>query len=292
MTTVTTNPDLHSKYKKVFSARRRQEIIAVVWRILLGLLFLSPVLVGLVFSFEPDAAISTLPPVSKLIEDASLNNYNWVLTNIPIIQYSLNSLIVCAIVITAQLIVASLSAYAFSFFEFRGKGFFFSIILIAMMIPGQVTTLANFLMVQKLNLLNTHIGLALPYLISGAAVFMMRQYYMTIPRDLKSAADIDGCGDLRFLFKIILPNSVPTLISLGIYLFVDTYNQYFWPMLVAQKTEMFTAQIGMNMLVSADERQYGIILAGAMLSLLIPVVAFIIGQDYMIKGMADGAIKE
>ena len=81
MTTVTTNPDLHNKYKKIFSTRKRQEIIAVVWRILLGLLFLSPVLVGLVFSFEPDAAISTLPPVSKLIEDASLNNYNWVLTN-------------------------------------------------------------------------------------------------------------------------------------------------------------------------------------------------------------------
>lgn len=291
MTTIA-KKDMHKDHEKVFSARKKKEIFSGIWRIVLGIVFLSPLIIGLVFSFEPDAAISTLPPVSQLIADASLNNYNWVLNNIPIIQYSLNSLVVCAIVIGAQLIVASLSAYALSFFTFRGKGFFFSLILIAMMIPGQVTTLANFLMVQKFNLLNTHIGLALPYLISGAAVFMMRQYYMTIPRDLKCAADIDGCGDIRFLFKIILPNSVPTLISLGIYLFVDTYNQYFWPMLVAQKQHMFTAQIGMNMLVAADEKQYGIILAGAMLSLLIPVVAFIIGQDYMVKGMADGAIKE
>ena len=146
-------------------------------------------------------------------------------------------------------------------------------------------------MVQKFRLLNTYIGLALPYLICGAAVFMMRQYYMTIPKDLKGAADIDGCSDMGFLFRIILPNSVPTLISLGIYLFVDTYNQYFWPLLVAQRQEMFTAQIGMNMLINSETTAYTKILAGAILCLLIPMVTFIIGQDYMVKGMADGAIK-
>lgn len=271
---------------------RRRKAFALTWRLLLGILFLSPLIVGLVFSFEPDSGLVTLPPLPKLIEDLTVTNYEWIFANVPILRYSLNSLAVCAIVIGAQLVVASLSAYAFSFFEFRGKRFFFTVILIAMMIPGQVTTIANFLFAQKINLVNTHIGLAMPYLISGAAVFMLRQYYMTIPRELKSAADIDGCSDMRFLFQIIIPNSVPTLISLGIYLFVDTYNQYLWPMLVAQKQNMFTAQIGMNMLVTADERQYGRILAGAMVSLMIPMVAFIIGQDYMIKGMADGALKE
>lgn len=271
---------------------RRRKAFALTWRLLLGILFLSPLIVGLVFSFEPDSGLVTLPPLPKLIEDLTVTNYEWIFANVPILRYSLNSLAVCAIVIGAQLVVASLSAYAFSFFEFRGKKFFFTVILIAMMIPGQVTTIANFLFAQKINLVNTHIGLAMPYLISGAAVFMLRQYYMTIPRELKSAADIDGCSDMRFLFQIIIPNSVPTLISLGIYLFVDTYNQYLWPMLVAQKQNMFTAQIGMNMLVTADERQYGRILAGAMVSLMIPMVAFIIGQDYMIKGMADGALKE
>lgn len=266
-------------------------------RLLIGILFISPLIIGVVFSFQPNANISILPPVNVLVKDATVENYLGILDtsrvgSVDIIRYSINSLVVCAIVITAQLIVASFSAYSFSFFEYKGKKFFFTLILIAMMIPGQVTTLANFLMVQKLGLMNTHIGLALPYLICGAAVFMMRQYYMTIPKDLKGAADIDGCSDIGFLFRIIMPNSVPTLISLGIYLFVDTYNQYFWPLLVAQKQEMFTAQVGMKMLVDSENTNYPRILAGAMLCLMIPMVTFIIGQDYMIKGMADGAIKE
>ena len=189
-------------------------------------------------------------------------------------------------------IASAMAAYGFEKKPVPGKEALFQGYLATMMIPGQVTTLSNFLMVQKLKLLNTHIGLALPYLICGAAVFMMRQYYMTIPKDLKGAADIDGCSDMGFLFRIILPNSVPTLISLGIYLFVDTYNQYFWPLLVVQRQEMFTVQIGMNMLIDSETTAYTKILAGAILALLLPMVTFIIGQDYMIKGMADGAIKE
>ncbi len=289
--------DAIAQAKRQASIKKGKQVTGFVIRLILGIVFISPLLVGFIFSFQPEANISILPPLGTLFKDATLWNYQRILDrtlpgSIDIVRFSLNSLIVCAIVICAQLLVASLTAYSLTFFQYKGKGFFFSIILIAMMIPGQVTTLSNFLMVQKLKLLNTHIGLALPYLICGAAVFMMRQYYMTIPKDLKGAADIDGCSDMGFLFRIILPNSVPTLISLGIYLFVDTYNQYFWPLLVVQRQEMFTVQIGMNMLIDSETTAYTKILAGAILALLLPMVTFIIGQDYMIKGMADGAIKE
>lgn len=273
------------------SRRKMMRTMGFVFRLLLGLLFLSPIVIALIFSFVPNELLVTMPTFQDVFSNFTLENYQWIFGNIAIIRYIMNTLIVCGIVIVFQVVIASLGAYTFAFFDFPGKALFFNIILVGMMIPGQVTTVANFLTSQKLGLLNTHMGLAMPYLISGAAVFMMRQYYLTIPKDLRDAAEIDGCGDVQFLFRIAMPLSKPSMASVAIYLFVDTYNQYLWPMLVAQKSHMFTTQIGLSMLVAADQVQYGRLLAGAIISIIIPVIVFIFGQNYLIKGMADGAVK-
>lgn len=261
-------------------------------RLFLGIFFVSPVLVALILSFAPNELLDNLAVGFKtILSNLTLENYIWVFENVPILRYTFNSLVMCAVVIVVQVVVASLSAYALSFFEFKGKKLVFNLVLVAMMIPGQVVTIANFLMVQDLGLLNSHIGLCLPYLIGGTAVFMMRQYYLTLPRELKEASEIDGCSDMRFLFSVAVPLSVPTIAALAIYLFIDVYNMYLWPMLVGQKEAFFTVQIGMSTLVSADQTQYGRILAGAMISILIPVASFLIGQDYLIKGMTAGSVK-
>ena len=260
-------------------------------RIVLGICFISPILMAVVFSFLPDEMLNGLPQIDKIVESLTLENYMWIFQHIPILRYVTNSLVMCVIIIVAQVIIASLSAYAFSFFHFKGKDFLFNLILIAMMIPGQVVTICNFLTVKNAHLLNTYIGLCLPYFIGGTAVFMMRQYYLTIPKELKEASMIDGCSDLRFLFQIIVPLSVPTIAALAIYLFIDVYNMYLWPLLVGQDQDMFTIQIGMSMLVGGDYIQYGRVLAGAVISILIPVITFFIGQDYLIKGMTSGAVK-
>lgn len=271
--------------------KKRAYNIGFFFRILLGICFIAPLLIGFSFSFLPNDLLDSLPSVTDFLYHFTFENYVWVFQNIPILRFISNSLIMCLIVIIAQVIISSLAAYAFSFFKFRGKDLLFNLILIAMMIPGQVTTIANFLLVQEAGLLNTYIGLCIPYMIGGTAIFMMRQYYLTIPKELKEASMIDGCGDMRFLFQIAVPLAVPTIAALAIYLFIDVYNMYFWPMLVGQKQSMQTIQIGMSMLVDAESTQYGRILAGAMVSIFIPVITFFIGQDYLIKGMTSGAVK-
>lgn len=270
---------------------RKREYFNFIIRLLIGICFISPLIIGCLFSFVPNEYLDGLPSFNNILNNLTFENYQWIFRNIPVLRYISNSLVMCAIIITAQIVFSSLAAYAFALLKFPGKDFFFNLVLIAMMIPGQVTTIANFLNIQNMGMVNTYAGLCLPYLIGGTAIFMMRQYYLTIPRELKEASLIDGCSDMRFLIQIAVPLSTPTIAALAIYLFIDVYNMYFWPMLVAQKQHMQTVQIGMAMLVDADATQYGRILAGAMVSIFIPLIAFLIGQDYLIKGMTAGSVK-
>lgn len=264
---------------------------AFVFKVLVGLLFISPLLIGLVFSFLPNSLLNNVPTFSQVVSNLTAENYRWVIERIPIFRYLLNSFIVCAVIIVVQVCFSCCAGYALAVFDFPGKKLIFSLILVSMMIPAEVTVIANFLQVQKWGMVNTYAGLSITSLISGTSIFMMRQYFMQLPKEIKEASLVDGCGDFRFLVKIAVPMAVPIIASLTIYLFISAYNMYFWPMLIAQKTEMQTIQIGMSMLVGTENQEYGSILAGAMLSIVVPIVAFVFGQDYIIKGMTEGAVK-
>ncbi len=272
--------------------KRKWKERAGFWlKFLLGLFFISPLLIGFVFSFVPSEYLNNLPALQTILDNLTLDNYRFILDYIPIFRFLSNSFIVCAIIILVQVLLSSFAAYAFSFFKFRGSKVLFQLILVAMMIPAEVTVIANYLTIQNWNLINTYIGLCATSLLGGTSIFMMRQSYMQIPKELKEASLVDGCGDMRFLFKIAMPLTIPTIASLAIFLFISAYNMYFWPMLIAQNTDMQTIQIGMAMLVGTENVEYGHVLAGAMISIVIPIAAFIIGQDYLIKGMTSGAVK-
>lgn len=211
--------------------------------------------------------------------------------SIPIGKYLLNTLIQCAIVIVCQVILCSFAAYALVFFDFRLKKALFAMILATMMIPGDVVIITNYIQIQHWHLTDTHIGMALPYLVGGMGIFLLRQFYLTLPRELKEAADIDGCSNMGFFFRIALPLSVPSLASLAIYEFIHIYNRYFWPLLVTNRDQMRTVQIGMAMLQEGESGKTTHILAGAALCIVPAVIVFIIGQKYLVKGMTSGAVK-
>lgn len=259
-------------------------------KVLIGLLFISPMIIGLLFSFQSDAELGSAP-LRLISENPTIENYIEVFRKVPLLHYLKNTAVVCVVAICAQIVFSSLAAYAFVYFDFPLKKQLWTLILMTMMVPGEVVVITNYVTAQNLHLINTYAGLFITSMISGTAIFMMRQYYMQLPKDFKEAAVLDGCSDVGFLFRVATPLSIPTISALAVYLFVHIYNAYFWPLLVTNKDTMRTIQIGISFLVTGDIISYGQILAGAMVAILPSVIAYVFGQDYIIKGMTAGGIK-
>lgn len=270
--------------------KRVKSTLFFIFKLALGLIFVAPIIVCVLFSLQPEGDIGTLTP-KLFTAHPTLENYATVMNTMPIFKYLKNSLVVCMATIVLQVFLVSFAAYAFSFFQFKGKNLLFTLVLVAMMIPPDIVVITNYVTIQKLHLTDTYLGLMFPSLISGMGIFLMRQYFLTVPKDLMDAAVIDGCGKFRFLFQILLPMSLPTIASLSLYTFIIEYNHYFWPLLVTNTDAMRTIQIGISMLVRSDWLEYGPMLAGAAAAIIPPILIFIFGQDYIVKGMTDGAVK-
>ena len=270
--------------------RKAKRCTAFCIKLLLGLLFISPLIICFLFSLQPNEEVGAAP-LHLFTSNPTLDNYLYVLKNVPVLRYLFNTLCMCVVCILSQILLASLAAYGFVFFKFPGKNLLFTLILTSMMIPGDVVILTNYTTVQGMGLVDTLAGLVITSLTTGTSIFMMRQYYMTLPNDLKEAATLDGCSDMGFLLRIAMPLSIPTCAALGIYSFIHVYNAYFWPLLVTTTSEMRTVQIGMADLITGDSINYGNVLAGAVLCMVPTVIAFIFGQDHIVKGMTAGAVK-
>ena len=270
--------------------KKTADALSFAAKSVIGILFISPLLVGLCFSFQTDQELMSYP-LHLISTSPTLQSYIEVLQQVPLLHYLKNSAIMCFICIIAQVVISCLAAYGFVFFDFPFKKQLFTLVLVTTMIPGEVVVITNYITIQQMNLIDSYAGLVLPSLISGTAIFLMRQYFMTLPKDYKEAATLDGCGDMGFLFHIAVPLSIPTISSLAVYLFVQIYNQFFWPLLVTNADEMRTIQIGISFLVAADVINYGHILAGAVIAIIPSGLIYIFGQDYIIKGMTAGGLK-
>ena len=234
--------------------------------------------------------ISQYPP--KLIPSKiTFDNFKEALNSVSLLRFIINSFVVSILVTIGQVITASLASYAFAFYDFKGKNLLFLMVLSTMMIPTETTIISNFLTVSGWGWTDSLKVLIVPFLTSAMGVFLIRQFYLTLPKELKEAAKIDGCGNLKFLLKILIPISKPAIASLSIYTFINTWNQYLWPLLTINNGNNRTVQIGISMLQFAEGSNYGVVLAGAVLILIPSILIFIIGQKSLVKGMTAGSVK-
>ncbi|MCQ2412613.1 MAG: carbohydrate ABC transporter permease [Sphaerochaetaceae bacterium] len=271
---------------------RQKENIGFVIRLIIALIFISPLFICLVFSFVPDEKLFAVPTIKTIVSNLTGRNYIEILKEMPVFMYVKTSLVLAIIVIVMQLTISSLAAYAFAYMKFRFKNFWFTLILVAMMVPGQVVTITNFITVRDFGLLNTYLGLTIVSFAGGRSLFMMRQSFLSLPMEMKEAATLDGCGDFRYLVHFAVPLSLPSIASVSILLFIGEFNSYLWPILVARKPQLYTIQIGMaSMVDDTATPRYGKMMAVAVMSLVVPLLAFLIGEDYLISGMTKGAIK-
>lgn len=256
----------------------------------MALLMLLPVLYAVSVSFMAPHEIDSFPP--KLVPSGLyLANYAQVLRSVPVARYLLNSLLIAGGVTLGQIITAALAAYAFAFMNWRGKGLLFGLFMSTMMVPWEVTLIPNYLTIRSLRLVDSFPGLMLPFLATAFGVFLLRQFFLQIPKEMEDAARIDGCGRFRFLWSIVLPLSRPGMITLGAYTFLATWNQYLWPLLLTNTPQMRTVQIGIRFLMNEESRQYGVVMAGVVLFMIPAMLMLLVGQRYLVRGLMAGAVK-
>ena len=277
--------------KLEIKSKKLRRTLSYLLRLAIGLLFVSPVFVGIIYSFTPSKILYSLPTMEEYFDLLTFENYIWVWNYLPLIRYIINTFVVCIVIIVVQIFLSSLAAYSFASFKYPLKTFLFTLIQVAMMIPGEVTIISNFVQINRWHLMDTYLGLSITGFVAGTTIFMMRQAFLGQPRELKEAAQMDGCGELRYLFRIAMPLARPTIVSLILMRFIGVYNAYFWPLLVTNKDKMRTIQVGMARLVGMDIPEYGYILAGAVICIIPSTIVFIFGQDYLVKGMSEGAVK-
>ncbi len=258
--------------------------------VLVALIVLFPLLFALSTSLKGGAEVNLYPP-TLWPRSLDLGNYAAALQQAPLARFLLNSLIQSGAITLGQLITASLAAFAFSFIEFPGRRWLFFLFLSTLMIPAEVTLIPNYLTVRSFGWLDTYPGLIAPYLATAFGTFLLRQFFLTIPRELADAARIDGASRRRFLWTIVVPLSRPALATLAIYAFLSSWNQYLWPLLVINSTEMRTVQIGLALLQSQEILSWSLVMAGVILIILPTVVLFVFGYRHVVRGLTAGAVK-
>jgi multiple sugar transport system permease protein len=208
-----------------------------------------------------------------------------------VLTWTTNSLIVALAVTGIQIFTCAMAGYAFAKKKFPGGNFLFYLYIASMMIPGQVTLVPLFLIMSRLNLLDTYAGLVLPGIAGPFGVFLMKQFISTLPTDLIEAATIDGCGEWLTFMKVILPLAKPGLAVLGIFTFMGQWNQFLWPLIITNSSSMRTLPVGLALLQEELPMQYGLLMAGATYAAIPMIVIFLMFQKYFLRGITVGALK-
>lgn len=257
-----------------------------------ALVFLAPFVWMVLTSFKPAdeifaREIALLPTRWALVE-----NYTEALTKVPLLHYLWNGMVVCAGILVLQILVALPAAYAFAKLDFRGKAWAWRLVLLALMIPHQATAIPVYVMLHHAGLLNTMAALIVPFTISAFGIFLMRQFFRTVPDDLVHAARMDGMGELELVWRVMLPTAMPALFAFSIFSVVWHWNDYFWPLLVIASPDLATPPLG-TILFRNEEAgtNYGPLMAGTVLITAPLVLMFIAAQKRFVEGVTLTGVK-
>ncbi len=220
------------------------------------------------------------------------DNYKKVFEAAPFGRYYLNSIMVALLVTVGQLITCSMAAYAFARLKFWGRNVLFFIFLGTMMIPYNVTMIPSFMVLYWLGWVDSYQALIVPGLASAFGVFLLRQFFMTIPKELEEAAVIDGASKLTILRKIIVPLSKPALATLAIFTFMGVFNDFIWALIVINSESMRTVQLGLAIFRDRYLTQWDLLMAGSVTAVLPILIVFFFAQKYFIKGITLSGLKE
>lgn len=254
-------------------------------------LLVGPFLWMLLGSFRPDRELKQVPP-SWLPQDPTLDNYRTLFTQLDFPSYFFNSAVVALAITLGNLVFCSMLGYALAKLDFPGKRIIFVLVLGTLMVPGVVTFVPLFVLVSNLGMVNTFPGLIFPFLAGPFGVFLMRQFMLSLPDELIHAARVDGAGEWRIFRSIILPLCRPALATLGILTFLTSWNNFLWPLVVAQSEEKYTLPVALAIYaIGENKSDFGLLMAGSVVIIVPVLVVFLVLQRHFVRGIAMTGIK-
>jgi len=269
--------------------------LSVIFLGILAVLFLLPILWWISFAVKGSAAISPQPTLwATWIPDQFLfiQNLEYAFSLYPLGKFFLNSFIVASIVTFFELLLASMSGYAFAKYAFRGRDLIFKVVLLLLMIPQIVLIIPIFEIFVTLKLTNTYTALALPFVVTPFGIFMMRQFMYGIPDDYLEAARVEGAGEFRIFLQIVLPMMKNALATLGILTFLMQWDSLLWPLIATSRNDMYTLSVGISLLQTNVQVPYNAIYAATLLFSIPVILVYLFFQNQVIKSMALTGVKE
>lgn len=268
-----------------------KKIIRTISMLVILLVIAFPFLWLIISSFKHEKDIISFPP--RIFADSyTLDNYIKVWTTIPLLDYIKNTVIFAGGTVITSVFFDSLAGYAFARMRFKGKSVLFYFVLLTMMIPFQVFMIPLFIEVNLLGMLDTYAGLIIPRMTTAFGIFMMRSFFITLPDSLEEAARIEGLSEFNIFLKIMLPLSKPTLLSLGIFTLMNSWNDLLYPLILTSSSKMRTLPAGLALFTGQNISFYGPVMAGTVISMLPLLVVYIFAQKYFVQGTAMSGMKE
>ena len=255
-----------------------------------AIIILAPVYVTIVYSLQPVEKIFSYPP-SLIVRHPQWDTYRRAFETGSLGRYLVNSLIVASAITAGQIVTSVLAAYAFAFLRFPAKNFVFLVFLATLMVPWEVTLIPNYQTVSTFGWIDSYQGLVVPFMATAFGTFLLRQAFLTVPRDLRDAASVDGYGHFGFMLQVVVPLSRAAIGALAVFSFLLAWNQYLWPLLITNKDEYRTVQIGLKALVSTNIDQFNLVMAGTVIAAAPIFALLVLFQKQLIRGLTSGAIK-
>lgn len=259
---------------------------------LVTFLMIFPLIIVVIVSFTPNAVTQTWPP--KIIPSTwTLDNYTSLFQRLPIGRELLNTIVFAGAVTIISVFFDSLAAYGLSRVDFKGRGILLAVLIATMMIPAMALLIPVYKLLGSMGLVNSYLGIIIPRMADVGGIFLLRQFFISIPKDLDNAARIDGAGEFRIFAQIILPNAVPAILTVGMFNFMGNWNDLLWPLIMTSKPETRTITAGLAMLTGhgSSVTPYGVVMAGALISALPLLIVFFFVQKRFVEGIAMTGMK-
>ena len=278
-----TTPHPRSRPRKGMS--RVTPVVSQILLSLVALLFLVPMIWMLVSALKPSAEVFTVPP--KLFgSEVKFSNFVEAWNYLPFGRFILNTLFVAGIGTLITLVASIMSGYAFARLNFRFAGGLFVLYLSTLIVPQEVIVIPMFLVMQRLGWVNSYQALILPWAFTAFGTFLLRQFFLTIPRELEEAAKIDGCGHIRILRSVIVPISAPAIAVLAVFTFISYWNSFLWPLIIINDTNKMTVPLGLQLFLGQQGQRWELLMAAATISMVPTVILVLALQKYLVRGIA------